>query len=87
MQFLVRAHHITSAAFRVHPCFHMGHNGRMCRPLNLTQHEARMLLLAAGDRLRKLVYTRASGAISGEELERRINMWKSVIRKLEECLE
>lgn len=57
-----------------------------CAPLQLTHHECRLILLAIGARLDRMLALRAQGAISGHELDRRIEMWRSLIIKLEECL-
>lgn len=62
------------------------HNGRTCS-VNLTQRQIRLLLLAAGTRLHYLLKSRAGNAITGEELDRRIDWWKEIISILEKCLE
>lgn len=45
-----------------------------------------MILLAIGARLERLITLRAAGAITGKELDKRIEMWRRIVAKLEECL-
>lgn len=57
------------------------------RTVQLSEAEVRMLMHAAGVRLERLVSVRAAGTITGAELDRRIERWREVLRKLGEALD
>jgi hypothetical protein len=61
-------------------------NGNSPCELQLTRREARLLMVAAGSRLQHLLHARASSAITGPELDQRIEWWRKLIHKIDVCL-
>jgi len=62
-------------------------NERKCPPIEFTAFEVRLLLLAAAARLDRLVTCLANGLITGKVVDKRIGAWKTIIAKLNQCLE